>query len=211
MSLHRSKRSEYEAVVQGREEDISTTPRYSLTAPTITDNMSMHSGTPLNPPEQTYPPPPLPSSHVQLPQETPGQPTRPGFPQMPSTSTTGGHTSRNPSWDMLGNGYRKFEHSYEAFDTRNASEAHLAFADGDTPKNGVRNSYNYKPSWASCRSPAFSVLSLPFERVYRHAMALVYCSVTCASLDTRNTGSNKLPQRRSTSITACIVRVSESN
>ena len=44
--------------------------------------------------------------------------------------------SRNGSWDLLA-GIRKFEHSYEEFDTRNASQAHLAFADGDTPKNKV--------------------------------------------------------------------------
>jgi len=40
-------------------------------------------------------------------------------------------------------GYRKFESSYEAFDSRNASEAHLAFADGDVPKNAVSKFYNY--------------------------------------------------------------------
>lgn len=45
--------------------------------------------------------------------------------------------SRNGSWDLLA-GIRKFEHSYEEFDTRNASEAHLAFAEGDMPKNKVR-------------------------------------------------------------------------
>jgi hypothetical protein len=146
---HQSKRSEYEAVTSGHEEDVSLAPRHSLATPTINsqyDAMSMHSSTPLNPNPQagsTYPPPPLPSTsshgqvHVQFPQETPGpQPTRPGFPQV-SSSSTSGHTSRNPSWDVLG-GYRKFESSYEAFDSRNASEAHLAFADGDTPKNAVR-------------------------------------------------------------------------
>lgn len=40
------------------------------------------------------------------------------------------------SWDLLA-GIRKFEHSYEEFDSRNASEAHLAFAEGDMPTNGV--------------------------------------------------------------------------
>lgn len=142
MSLHRTQRSEYEPVTLG-EEDISLAPRYSLSAPTMASNMSTHSGTPLNQPPEIYPPPPLPSSHVQFPQEAPiypEQPKRPGFPHTSSGSTTGGgHNSRNASWDMLGNGYRKFEHSYETFDTRNASEAHLAFADGDTPKNGVRS------------------------------------------------------------------------
>lgn len=151
MSLptHRSKRSEYEAVTSasGHEEDISLAPRHSLGTPTINsqyDAVSMHSSAPLNPNPQdgsTYPPPPLPSSsahgHVQFTQEMPApQPVRPGFPQV-SSSSTGGHTARNPSWDVLG-GYRKFESSYEAFDSRNASEAHLAFADGDVPKNAVR-------------------------------------------------------------------------
>lgn len=42
--------------------------------------------------------------------------------------------SRNSSWDLLA-GIKKFEHSYEEFDSRNASQAHLAYADGDIPKN----------------------------------------------------------------------------
>jgi hypothetical protein len=40
------------------------------------------------------------------------------------------------SWDIL-NGMKKFEHSYEEFDSRNASERHLAFAQGDLPNNKV--------------------------------------------------------------------------
>ena len=35
-------------------------------------------------------------------------------------------------------GVRKFEQSYEDFDSRNASEAHLAFAEGDMSTNKVR-------------------------------------------------------------------------
>ncbi|KAJ7497312.1 Mechanosensitive ion channel-domain-containing protein [Mycena latifolia] len=39
------------------------------------------------------------------------------------------------SWDLL-SGIKKMEHSYQEFDpARNATEAHLAFADGDIPKN----------------------------------------------------------------------------
>lgn len=49
------------------------------------------------------------------------------------------HHSGSSSWDLLA-GIRKFEHSYEEFDTRNASEAHLAFAEGDMPTNRVRRS-----------------------------------------------------------------------
>jgi hypothetical protein len=43
---------------------------------------------------------------------------------------------RTSSWDILA-GIKKFEHDYEEFDTRHASEAHLTFADGDVPKNKV--------------------------------------------------------------------------
>lgn len=46
------------------------------------------------------------------------------------------HDNRSGSWDLLA-GIRKFEQSYEEFDSRNASQAHLAFAEGDMPKNGV--------------------------------------------------------------------------
>ena len=45
--------------------------------------------------------------------------------------------ARTSSWDLLG-GMRKLEHSYEEFDSRNAASAHLAYADGDLPKNKVR-------------------------------------------------------------------------
>lgn len=41
--------------------------------------------------------------------------------------------SRNGSWDLLA-GVRN---GYEQFDSRNASESHLAFAEGDVPKNKV--------------------------------------------------------------------------
>ncbi|KAI0785645.1 Mechanosensitive ion channel-domain-containing protein [Abortiporus biennis] len=51
-------------------------------------------------------------------------------------------SSRNGSWDLLA-GIRKFEHSYEEFDSRNASQSHLAFAEGDLPKNKFARFYNY--------------------------------------------------------------------
>lgn len=44
--------------------------------------------------------------------------------------------SRNSSWDLLA-GIKKIEHSYEEFDSRNASQAHLVRADGDVPKSKV--------------------------------------------------------------------------
>ncbi|KAI4526439.1 hypothetical protein K525DRAFT_259127 [Schizophyllum commune Loenen D] len=50
--------------------------------------------------------------------------------------------SRSPSWDIL-NGIKRFENQYEEFDTRKASEDHLAFADGDLPKNRFSRLYHY--------------------------------------------------------------------
>ncbi|KAJ3775029.1 Mechanosensitive ion channel-domain-containing protein [Lentinula raphanica] len=46
------------------------------------------------------------------------------------------------SWDLL-NGIRKFEHSYEEFDSRNASQSHLVYAEGDLPKNKLAKLYHY--------------------------------------------------------------------
>lgn len=47
------------------------------------------------------------------------------------------NNSRNSSWDVF-TGLKRFEQGYEQFDTRNASEAHLQFADGDVPNGKVR-------------------------------------------------------------------------
>lgn len=60
------------------------------------------------------------------------------YSEMPTPDPSGGrgHMGKNPSWDLLA-GYRKFEHGYEEFDTRNASEKHLVFADGDIPNTPV--------------------------------------------------------------------------
>ncbi|KZT08300.1 uncharacterized protein LAESUDRAFT_60532 [Laetiporus sulphureus 93-53] len=49
---------------------------------------------------------------------------------------------RSSSWDWLG-GIRRLEHSVNDFDTRRASQAHLAFAEGDVPKNTFFKFYNY--------------------------------------------------------------------
>ncbi|THV05025.1 hypothetical protein K435DRAFT_790441 [Dendrothele bispora CBS 962.96] len=51
-------------------------------------------------------------------------------------------SQRNPSWDLLG-GFKRFEHEYEEFDTRHASENHLAFAEGDIPQNRASKLYHY--------------------------------------------------------------------
>ncbi|KAG6917310.1 hypothetical protein DXG01_002968 [Tephrocybe rancida] len=50
--------------------------------------------------------------------------------------------SRNSSWDLLA-GIKRLEHSYEEFDMRNASQAHLVYADGDIPKSKLVRFYNY--------------------------------------------------------------------
>ncbi|RXW21641.1 hypothetical protein EST38_g4203 [Candolleomyces aberdarensis] len=50
--------------------------------------------------------------------------------------------SRTPSWDLLG-GIKKLEQSYEQFDARNASQTHLIYAEGDTPKNKVSKFYHF--------------------------------------------------------------------
>lgn len=54
----------------------------------------------------------------------------------PYDAEQGHHNSQNPSWDVLG-GIKRFESDYEEFDTRNATQDHLRFADGDVPKNKV--------------------------------------------------------------------------
>ncbi|KAL0072385.1 hypothetical protein AAF712_000148 [Marasmius tenuissimus] len=68
---------------------------------------------------------------------------RGAVPGMPTPSIDKQHgrpgMSRNSSWDLL----KRFEHSYEEFDSRNASENHLAFADGDMPQNKVAKFYHY--------------------------------------------------------------------
>lgn len=70
------------------------------------------------------------------------------------------------SWDLLA-GIRKFEHSYTEFDSRNASEAHLAFADGDLPQNRFSKLYNYLLNvsiitrWALFIIPVLAILWIP--------------------------------------------------
>lgn len=65
------------------------------------------------------------------------QAERAEIPGLPYTGQSQNH--RDSNWDIF-SGVKKFEHSYQEFDTRNASEAHLVFADGDMPKNKVRRS-----------------------------------------------------------------------
>ena len=121
--------------------------------------MSVHSDSPLkSPPPPSYPPlpsdfrdpgpsssstPPNPnkrkSKRVQISESLRGYDTeRTAVPPMPMPGQSSGfhQGGRSGSWDMLA-GIRKIEHSYDQFDTRNASEAHLVFADGDVPNNRV--------------------------------------------------------------------------
>ncbi|KAI0256318.1 hypothetical protein BJV78DRAFT_1117812 [Lactifluus subvellereus] len=51
-------------------------------------------------------------------------------------------SSRHHSWDLLG-GARKFGQAYEQFDPRDASEQHLAFADGDLPNTKFVRFYQF--------------------------------------------------------------------
>lgn len=75
-------------------------------------------------------------------------------PSMPEPMQRPGNT-RNSSWDLL-NGIKNFEHGYEEFDSRNASERHLVFAAGDVPKNKVRACISYAASVALTNlCPAF--------------------------------------------------------
>lgn len=74
--------------------------------------------------------------------------------------------SRGSSWDIL-NGIRKFEHSYEEFDSRNASQSHLVYAEGDIPNNKVSRLYNYLLNvsivtrWILFILPVMTILWIP--------------------------------------------------
>ncbi|KAF7792394.1 hypothetical protein EIP86_003431 [Pleurotus ostreatoroseus] len=133
--------------------------------PRSSDSMSIRSDSPLrSSPYTTYPP--LPSQqasssreelrnsrHVRLVDspsrmsrslrnyDTNSSATTPMMPQ-PGQSSGLRPESRSNSWDVMA-GIRKIEHSYEEFDSRNASKAHLAFAEGDIPNNRFAKFYNY--------------------------------------------------------------------
>ncbi|ETW80431.1 Mechanosensitive ion channel [Heterobasidion irregulare TC 32-1] len=79
---------------------------------------------------------------------------------------SGSRSSRSGSWDLLA-GVRKFEHSYDRFDSRNANETHLAFAEGDLPKNRFTRFYNYLLNvsivsrWTLFIIPGLAILWIP--------------------------------------------------
>lgn len=106
------------------------------------------------------------------------------------------HSTRNPSWDLL-SGIKRFEHGYEEFDSRNASEAHLAFADGDMPNNKVRDFPDVLVVGLKSISSVqivVQILPLPFERFYRHSLVSIYCASSGDPLDTGNSGDHYLSQ-----------------
>lgn len=94
-----------------------------------------------------------------------------GFERLPNDSKRTGSTSTNSrtsSWDLL-SGFKKFEQDYEHFDSRNVSSAHLAFADGDVPKNKVSYHLCFRLlqlSESSCSG--LETVSLSTECLHRH-------------------------------------------
>lgn len=72
-------------------------------------------------------------AYVEIELKTPGYPSS-YDPERAGPSS--GMPAQSQGWDFF-QGVKNFESSYGEFDSRNASEKHLAFADGDTPKNGV--------------------------------------------------------------------------
>lgn len=75
--------------------------------------------------------------------------------------------SRSSSWDALSSPIKRVEHSYEQFDSRNASNAHLVYAEGDVPKNKFSRLYNYLLNvsivtrWIIFIIPILSILWIP--------------------------------------------------
>lgn len=151
--LHQKKQSGYEQISLTpfqSQENLARSARRDSVASHAQDTMSINSAAPLrqqsNPVDTGYPPPsdgstPLHERRVQFSTtdlDVEANKEGGSYSEMPTPDPSGGrgHTGKNPSWDLLA-GYRKFEHSYEEFDTRKASEKHLVFADGDVPNTAV--------------------------------------------------------------------------
>lgn len=95
---------------------------------------------PTGAPSPDIPTMPTPLRHAPSRGDPVDQAERAGIPGLPYTGAERPtHISHNSSWDIL-SGIKKFEQSYQEFDSRHASEAHLVFADGDVPNNKVRSS-----------------------------------------------------------------------
>ncbi|KAF8499687.1 Mechanosensitive ion channel-domain-containing protein [Russula emetica] len=73
---------------------------------------------------------------------------------------------RSSSWDLLG-GARKINEAYEHFDSRNASEQHLVFADGDLPNSKFSRFYQFLLNasivtrWTLFIIPVLAILWIP--------------------------------------------------
>lgn len=81
----------------------------------------------------------MPSPQAQHPPDgLPHLQARPKLVQQSTSGMTQTSHAANSSWDLL-SGVRKFESEYEHFDSRNAKEKHLQFAEGDLPNNRVRS------------------------------------------------------------------------
>ena len=166
--FHQKKRSEYEQIdlapFQSQEDFTRSARRDSIPteASHAQDTMSINSVAPLrqqnNAIDTGYPPVSNPSSSGLTPvhehriqfghSDSDVEANKEGsglYSEMPTPDPSGvrGHTGKSPSWDLLA-GYRKFEHSYEEFDTRNASEKHLVFADGDVPNSTVSPTFFFE-------------------------------------------------------------------
>lgn len=218
--LHQKKRSGYEEIdlmpFRSQEDLTRSVRRDSI--PTVTshahDNISINSAAPLhqqhNPVDTGYPPmnnppssglTPVHERRVQFHQmDSDVEANKEGssFSEMPTPDPSGGrgHISKSPSWDILA-GYKKFEHSYEEFDTRKASEKHLVFADGDVPNTAVSATFSER----GCRSHALRVpqivrpiLPLSFERFNYHSLGYFYCASPCDHLDPWHSLLHNLPQ-----------------
>lgn len=145
-----SSSDEHDIAYQGRHG--SPPPNFPV-SPTVdhgehrgADSFSLHSTAPLapravNPGMASMPTPstaanPMPNDGLPLRNDYFAGAVRPPNSQSTTDSTGKTHHAGSSSWDLLGN-IRKLEHSYEEFDTRNASEGYLRFAQGDVPNNKV--------------------------------------------------------------------------
>ncbi|KZP03648.1 hypothetical protein FIBSPDRAFT_844740 [Athelia psychrophila] len=101
---------------------------------------SPRSNAPLNTPNQY--PPPFPSQGGVSGLPTYDQEKTAGFTRAPDQGAARPKSGGTSSWDLRSE-FKKFEQDYEQFEPRNASAAHLAYADGDLPKNKLARFYNY--------------------------------------------------------------------
>ena len=120
------------------------------------------------------------------------------YSEMPAPDPAGGrgHTSKSPSWDILA-GYKKFEHSYEEFDTRKASEKHLVFADGDVPNSAVSAKFLSAVvdlTLGGVPQIVRPILPLSFERFNHHSLVYFYRSCTCDPLDPWHPSFHNIPR-----------------